>query len=205
MQLCHLAFYLFFYYYGLSCSSTLHSGEIWVWYLLIVWEKQQVKDLQSSQLMQPEKKIDFLKTSALVELLSRFSPLTISTLFYLLLLTVCFGCGQLSVSCNVLRRTGREQGRNPHSRCGTGSFSGNAEVSFLLHQNSSSFTSNTLCEVELHRLDAAARPSRQMKCVSLNSCHSVALSAFHVKSLYITLDILEVALPFFLQFILCHI
>lgn len=65
-----------------------------------------------------------------------FFPFPCFTLFSFRLPTVCFGCGQLGVPRHVLRWTGWEQGWNPHSRCGTCSISGNAEVRILLCVNS---------------------------------------------------------------------
>lgn len=39
------------------------------------------------------------------------------------------GCGQLCLSCHVLRRTGWKPGWNPYSGCGTCSISGHVKVS----------------------------------------------------------------------------
>lgn len=63
-------------------------------------------------------------------------PFPSVTLLSLRLPTVCFGCWQLSVPRHVLWWTGRKQGRNPYSRCGTSSFPGNAEVRIVLNLNS---------------------------------------------------------------------
>lgn len=76
--------FLSFFYHGQSCSSSLSSGEIRVSYFLIMWEKQQVKDLQSSQFMQPEREMGFLtgKIGTTVELFSYFSLLTLPPCFF---------------------------------------------------------------------------------------------------------------------------